>query len=121
MGQLTNEVKAGGTQVKKVSTAPVFIALALTAAIMAGAYAGLCAWAGSRTVFYPKETISGINVGGLTVEQAGQVLAGALPGRTLSVSTAQAAEAGGWVPGAGGASITPGSYSPPALPAERDA
>ena len=108
MGQLTNEVKAGGTQVKKVSTAPVFIALALTAAIMAGAYAGLCAWAGSRTVFYPKETISGINVGGLTVEQAGQVLAGALPGRTLSVSTVQTAEAEGWIPEAGGASITLG-------------
>lgn len=108
MGQLTNEVKAGGTQVKKVSTAPVFIALALTAAIMAGAYAGLCAWAGSRTVFYPKETISGINVGGLTVEQAGQVLAGALPGRTLSVSTVQTAEAEGWISEAGGASITLG-------------
>ncbi len=108
MGQLTNEVKTGGTRVKKGSAAPVFIALALTAAIMAAGYAGLCAWAGSRTTFYPKETISGVDVGGLTVEQAGQVLAGALPGRTLAVSPAQAAEDEGWPPEAGGTSITLG-------------
>jgi len=82
MGLLTNEVKTGGARVKKRSPAvPVFIALALTAAIMAGGYAGLCAWAGSRDTFYPRETISGVDVGGLTVDQAGQVLAGALPGR----------------------------------------
>lgn len=109
MGQLTNEAAAsGGARVKKGSAAPVIIALTLTAAIMAAGYAGLCAWAGSRTVFYPKETISGIDVGGLTVEQAGQVLAGALPGRTLSVSPVQTAEEEGWLPEAGGASITLG-------------
>ena len=108
MGQLTNEVKAGGARVKKGSAVPVIAALALTAAIMAGAYAGLCAWAGSRTVFYPRETISGVDVGGLTVEQAGQVLAGALPGRTLAVSTVQTAEKEGWPADAGGASVTLG-------------
>ena len=111
MGQQTNEVKAAasaGARVKKASAAPVLAALALTAAIMAAGYAGLCAWAGSRTTFYPKETISGVNVGGLTVEQAGQVLAGSLPGRTLSVSPIQTAEEEGWLPGAGGASITLG-------------
>ena len=37
MGQLTNEVKAGGARVKKGSAVPVIAALALTAAIMAGA------------------------------------------------------------------------------------
>ena len=109
MGQLTNEATTpGGARVKKGSAAPVIIALTLTAAIMAAGYAGLCAWAGSRTVFYPKETISGIDVGGLTVEQAGQVLAGALPGQTLSVSPVQTAEEEGWLPEAGGASITLG-------------
>lgn len=109
MGQTTNEVNAaGGARVRKGSAAPVLIALILTAAIMAGAYAGLCAWAGSRTVFYPNETIGGVNVGGLTVEQAAQVLAGALPGRTISVSTVQTAEAEGWLPSAGGASVTLG-------------
>lgn len=107
MGQMINEAAAGGS-VKKGSAAPVVIALALTAAIMAGAYAGLCYWAGSRTTFYPKETISGVNVGGLTVEQAGQVLAGSLPGRALTVSPVQTAEAEGWLPEAAGASITLG-------------
>lgn len=108
MGPMTNEVKTGGARVKKGSAAPVAIALVLTAAIMGGAYAGLCAWAGSRTTFYPKETISGVDVGGLTVEQAGQVLAGSLPGRTLSVSPVQTAEEEGWPPEAGDASITLG-------------
>lgn len=109
MGLLTNEVKTGGARLKKRSPAvPVFIALALTAAIMAGGYAGLCAWAGSRDTFYPRETISGVDVGGLTVDQAGQVLAGALPGRALAVSPAQEAEDEGWPAEAGGSSITLG-------------
>ena len=110
VGVLGNYVNAGagGGRGKKGSAAPVVIALVLTAAIMAGAYAGLCYWAGSRTTFYPKETISGVNVGGLTVEQAGQVLAGSLPGRTLTVSPVQTAEAEGWLPEAAGASITLG-------------
>ena len=70
MEQMTKEhTTTGGARVKSGGAAPVIIALALTAAIMAGAYAGLCAWAGSRTTFYPKETISGVPVGGLTVEE----------------------------------------------------
>ena len=111
MGQMTKEDRtatSGGSRVKKNPAVPVIMALTLTAAIMAGAYGGLCAWAGSRTVFYPRETISGVNVGGLTVEQAGQVLAGALPGRTLSVSPVQTAESEGWLPEAGGATVTLG-------------
>ena len=109
MGQLTNEVKSGGgARVKKGSAAPVFIALALTAAIMAAGYAGLCAWAGSRDTFYSGEAISGVNVGGLTAEQAGQVLAGSLPGRTLSVVPVQEAEDEGWPPDAAGTSVTLG-------------
>nr|WP_325211993.1 VanW family protein [uncultured Oscillibacter sp.] len=108
MGQMTNEVGTGGARLKKGSAAPVFIALALTAAIMAAGYAGLCAWAGSRTTFYPRETIGGVDVGGLTVEQAGQVLAGSLPGRTLSVSPVQTAEDEGWPPEPVESSVTLG-------------
>ena len=99
MGQMTNEVKqskTGGARVKKGGGSALLAALVLTAAIMAGAYAALCAWAGSRTVFYPNETISGVSVGGLSMEQAAQVLSSALPGQTLSVSTAQEAEKEGW-------------------------
>lgn len=109
MGQMTNEVKTGGARVKKRSPAvPVIAALVLTAAIMAGGYAGVCAWAGSRDTFYPRETIGGVDVGGLTVEQAGQVLAGSLPGRALAVSPVQTAEDEGWPAEAGGASVTLG-------------
>ena len=100
MAQLTNEVKQSkteGTRVKKRGGSALLLALALTALIMGGAYSGLCAWAGSRTVFYPNETISGISVGGLTVDQAAQTLAGALPGQTVTVSSAQTAEEEGWI------------------------
>lgn len=109
MTELTSEVKRlseKGTRVKKGGAASVFIALGLTAGIMAGAYAGLCAWAGSRTVFYPGETIGGVNVGGLTVDQAAQELAYALPEKTLAVSTAQKAADEGWPGEAGTVPIT---------------
>jgi len=109
MGQMTNEVKQSketGGRVKKGGATPVLIALALTAAIMAAGYAGLCAWAGSRTVFYPKETIGGVNVGGLTVDEAAQALSAALPGKTLTVSSAQDAAREGWPGEVGSASIT---------------
>ena len=87
MGQTANEVR----RAKKGGAAPVFIALALTAAIMAAGYGGLCYWAGSRTDFYPKELIGGVDVGGLTVDQAAQVIAGTLPKKTHAVSPLQAA------------------------------
>lgn len=109
MGQLTNEVeqaRQGGSRVKKGGAAPVFIALTLTAAIMGGAYAGLCAWAGSRDVFYPGETIRGVAVGGLTVEEAARTLAAALPGQSLTVTTAQRAADEGWAEEAGSVSVT---------------
>lgn len=109
MAQMTNnevkEWKRSGTRVKYGGGA-LLIALGLTAAIMAGAYAGLCAWAGSRTVFYPKETISGINVGGLTVDEAAQTLAASLPGQTLTITTDQTAAAEGWAEEAEPVSVT---------------
>ena len=97
MGRTANEVRQ---EKKKGGAAPVFIALGLTAAIMAAGYAGLCAWAGSRTDFYPKELIGGVDVGGLTVDQAGQVLAGTLPQKSIAVSPLQEAGKEGWPAGA---------------------
>ena len=97
MGRTANEVRR---EKKKGGAAPVFIALGLTAAIMAAGYAGLCAWAGSRTDFYPKELIGGVDVGGLTVDQAGQVLAGTLPQKSIAVSPLQEAGKEGWPAGA---------------------
>lgn len=96
MGRTANEVRL---EKKKRGAAPILIALGLTAAIMAAGYAGLCAWAGSQTTFYPRELIGGVDVGGLTVEQAGKVLAGTLPQKTISVTPAQEAAAAGWPAG----------------------
>ena len=67
MGRTANEVRQ---EKKKGGAAPVLIALGLTAAIMAAGYAGLCAWAGSRTDFYPKELIGGVDVGGVGADDA---------------------------------------------------
>ena len=107
MGQTTNEVKqTKGVRVKKSGGSALLIALGLTAVIMAGAYSALCAWAGSRTVFYPNETISGVAVGGLSMEQAAQVLSSTLPGQTVTVTTEQEAEKEGWPEEAEPASIT---------------
>lgn len=110
MGQMTNEVrekKASRVQGKKGGGGgAVVIALALTVAIMGAAYAGLCAWAGSRTVFYPRETIGGVDVGGLSVEEAAQTLASVLPEQAITVSTTQTAEEEGWMSEAEPVSIT---------------
>ena len=109
MDRVANENKQihmGGSRTKKGGGSALLIALSLTAVIMAGAYSALCAWAGSRTVFYPNETIQGVSVGGLSVDQAAQVLASSLPGQTISVATAQKAAAEGWAEEAEPASIT---------------
>ena len=109
MGQTTNEVKQlniDGNRPKRGGGSALMIALGLTAAIMAGAYGGLCAWAGSRTVFYPGETIHGVAVGGLTVDEAAQVLAGALPEQSITIVSAQTAEEEGWSEEAEPVSVT---------------
>ena len=109
MGQTTNEVKQlniDGNRPKRGGGSALLIALGLTAAIMAGAYGGLCAWAGSRTVFYPGETIHGVAVGGLTVDEAAQVLAGALPEQSITIVSAQTAEEEGWSEEAEPVSVT---------------
>ena len=58
---------------KKSGKGPLLIAGIVLAVLMA-AYAGLCAYAGSLDTFYPNRHINGIDVGGLTVEQAQQRL-----------------------------------------------
>lgn len=58
---------------KKSWKGPLLIACIVLAVLLA-AYAGLCAYAGSLDTFYPNRHINGIDVGGLTVEQAQQRL-----------------------------------------------
>ena len=53
-------------------------------AVLAAAYLGLCAYAASLDVFFPNTTINGVDVAGMTVQQAGEELGSTLPQRTMS-------------------------------------
>lgn len=84
MEQIANEAvgkKAGGSRLQKkhgAGSAPL-IALGLTAAIMGGAYVGLCAYANSNAAIWKNTYILGQDIGGLTAEQAVQKLEAVLP------------------------------------------
>ena len=51
-----------------------WIVLLILAVLLVGAYAGLCAYANSLNTFYPNYHINGIDMSGLTVEQAQEKL-----------------------------------------------
>lgn len=97
----SNEVKtsAGGARVQKGGGSAIFVALGLTAAILAGAYGGICAYAHTLDTFYPHHTINGVDVGGLTVEEAGTALAEQLPDRELSLTVSRPTDSA-WPEGA---------------------
>ena len=99
----TNEVKAsnaGGTRLRKGGGgSAVFAALGLTAAILAGAYGGVSAYAHTLDTFYPHHTINGVDVGGLTVDEAGAVLAEQLPRQQLEITVSRPVDSA-WPEGA---------------------
>lgn len=82
MEQTTNEAaakkSAGGVRLKKGGSAPL-IALGLTAAILGGAYAGLCAYAENSSVIWKNTYVLGQDIGGLTRDEAVQKIESALP------------------------------------------
>ena len=104
MEQTTNEVKrpgAGGTRAKTRGGkggggSALLIALGLTAAILVGAYVGLCAYANTQNAFYGNYTINGVDVGGMSVGQAAETLAAELPAQTITVSSSQDPASEGW-------------------------
>ena len=63
----------GGARLKKSNKKPM-VAIGVVVAVLAAAYVGLCAYAGSLDTFYPNRHINGINVGGLTVNDAQEKL-----------------------------------------------
>ena len=65
----TEEPKAPQKKSKKV-----WIVLLILAVLLVGAYAGLCAYVNSLNTFYPNYHINGIDMSGLTVEQAQEKL-----------------------------------------------
>ena len=59
----------GGKRLKKGGKTPLIVFCVLLV-LLVGAYAGLCAYVSSRTTFAPNRRLNGVDVGGLTVEQA---------------------------------------------------
>ena len=61
------------------------IIIGILVAVLAAAYLGLCAYAASLDVFFPNTTINGVDVAGMTVQQAGEELGSNLPQRTMAI------------------------------------
>ena len=76
MEQTTKEAiveTKGGKRLKSGGKLPLVI-LGVILAVLLAAYIGLCAYAASRDTFQPNRHINGIDVGGLTVDQAQEKL-----------------------------------------------
>ena len=76
MEQTTKEAiveTKGGKRLKSGGKLPLVL-LGVILAVLLAAYIGLCAYAASRDTFQPNRHINGIDVGGLTVDQAQEKL-----------------------------------------------
>ena len=87
MEQTTKEAIAqrnGGKRLSGGAGKKTLIIIGILVAVLAAAYLGLCAYAASLDVFFPNTTINGVDVAGMTVQQAGEELGSTLPQRTMS-------------------------------------
>ena len=87
MEQTTKEAIAqrnGGKRLSGGAGKKPLIIIGILVAVLAAAYLGLCAYAGSLDVFFPNTTINGVDVAGMTVQQAGEELGSTLPQRTMA-------------------------------------
>ena len=87
MEQTTKEAIAqrnGGKRLSGGAGKKPLIIIGILVAVLAAAYLGLCAYAASLDVFFPNTTINGVDVAGMTVQQAGEELGSTLPQRTMS-------------------------------------
>ena len=88
MEQTTKEAiveTKGGKRLRSGGKLPLVILGVILAALLA-AYIGLCAYAASRDTFQPNRHINGIDVGGLTVEQAQKKLETALLAQEITLT-----------------------------------
>lgn len=76
--------RQGGARLKKGGRKPLII-LGIVLAALVAAYAGLCAYAASRTVFDPNWSINGVDVAGLSVQEAQKKLEEELPKRVVPI------------------------------------
>ena len=88
MEQTTTEAiveSKGGKRLKSGGKMPLIVICAVLAVLLA-AYAGLCAYAASRNTFQPNRRVNGIDVGGLTVDQAQQKLETELLAQSITLT-----------------------------------
>lgn len=91
MEQTTKEAIAqrnGGKRLSGGAGKKPLIIIGILVAVLAAAYLGLCAYAASLDVFFPNTTINGVDVAGMTVQQAGEELGSTLPQRDDGVLSA---------------------------------
>ena len=79
-------VKTVETESPQKKSKKVWIVLLILAVLLIGAYAGLCAYANSLNTFYPNYHINGIDMSGLTVEQAQEKLETQLLAQELEIT-----------------------------------
>lgn len=88
----TNEATAP-KRLKTGGKKPLII-IGVIVAVLLAAYVALCAYANSLDTFYPNTTINGVDVAGLTAEQAAERLRQEIPEETVEFHLPLADEAG---------------------------
>lgn len=88
----TNEATAP-KRLKKGGRKPLII-IGIILAVLLAAYVALCAYANSLDTFYPNTTINGVDVAGLTTEQAAERLRQEVPEETVEFYLPQTDEIG---------------------------
>lgn len=89
----TNEATAP-KRLKTGGKKPIII-IGVIVAVLLAAYVGLCAYANSLDIFYPNTTINGVDVAGLTAEQAAERLRQEIPEETVEFYLPLALDRGG--------------------------
>ena len=85
INEAVEKISTGGKRVKKSNKKPKVV-IGIVVAVLAAAYLGLCAYAGSLDTFYPNRHINGIDVGGLTVSEAQEKLETELLAQEIEVT-----------------------------------
>ena len=89
INEAAKQPQTGGKRLKKGGAGKPLAILGILVALAAAAYLGLCAFAHYQTVFYPNYSINGLDVSGLTAEEARDLLAEAFPAQTVTLCDAE--------------------------------
>ena len=88
MEPMTNpeaQTASGGARLKKGSAKTPLIVLGVTVAVLAAGYLGLCAFALHHSTIWQETFVLGVNIGGMTEEEATQAVSNALPDMQISL------------------------------------